>query len=73
MELKTVLGLLVLASPFSLAHPGEQVTQHAARPARRSLAHCEAEFSHPDFVKKSVDRRLGGVQRLREKRGIDTK
>lgn len=73
MELKTVLGLIFLAAPFGLGHPGERVAQHAARPERRSLANCNSAFSEPGFVKKSIERRMGEVQRLREKRGIDTK
>jgi hypothetical protein len=74
MALKHWLAGLLLAAPFAAAHPGkEKVYAHAALPLeRKSLAHCEKEFSHPEFVKKTVEIHGRELARLRRALGIET-
>lgn len=71
MALRYWLASLLLAAPLALAHPGkEKVYAHAALPLeRKSLAHCEKEFSHPEFVKKTVEIHGRELTRLRRALG----
>jgi hypothetical protein len=72
MTLKNLLAGLLLAAPLAFAHPGkEEVYAHAAQPLeRKSLAHCEKEFSHPEFVRKTVEIHGRELARLRRSLGI---
>jgi hypothetical protein len=72
MAIKTFLASLLLAAP-TLAHPGhEEVYAHAALPLeRKSLAHCSAEFSHPEFIKKTVEIHGRELARLRRSLGLE--
>lgn len=73
MALKNLLAGLLLAAPLAAAHPGkEEVYAHAALPLeRKSLAHCDAEFSQPEFIKRTVEIHGRELARLRRSLGID--
>lgn len=74
MTLKTLLASLLLAAPLAVAHPGhnEALASHAALPLqRRSLAHCQKEFSHPEFVKRTVEAHGQELARLRRSLGLE--
>jgi hypothetical protein len=73
MTLKNLLASLLLAAPLALAHPGkEEVFAHAAQPLeRKSLAHCEKEFSQPEFIKKTVEIHGRELARLRRSLGLE--
>lgn len=72
MALKSFLTGLLLAAPLALAHPGkEEVYAHAALPLeRKSLSHCEKEFSEPEFIKRTVEIHGRELERLRRQLGI---
>lgn len=74
MALKHILSSLLLATPLALAHPGheEHVYAHNALPLeRKSLAHCQAEFSQPEFIKRTVEIHGAELARLRRQLGLD--
>lgn len=75
MAIRNVFFHFLLAAPLALAHPhgvDDKEFQHAAQPwYRRSLDHCAEAFAEPEFVKRTVERRHGELQRLRTSRGID--
>ncbi|KAL2129752.1 hypothetical protein VTI74DRAFT_7342 [Chaetomium olivicolor] len=74
MALKILLANLILAARLTVAHPGnkEEVAAHAALPLeRKSLAHCEKEFSHPEFLKKTVEIHGRELARLRRSLGLE--
>lgn len=74
MALKNFLASLLLAAPVALAHPGhkEEVYAHRALPLeRKSLAHCSAEFSEPEFVKRTVEIHGRELARLKRSLGIE--
>jgi hypothetical protein len=67
--------LLVAAAPLSSAHPHgaeEKTTLHAAQPMyRRTLSHCDEKLSDPALIKRTVERRIAEVKRLRAERGLE--
>ena len=67
------LKSLLVAASLALAHPGhEKVYQHnAVEKEARSLDHCSAEFSHPEFVKRTVERHGAEFDRLRRDLGFE--
>lgn len=74
MALKDFLASLLLAAPVALAHPGhhEKVYAHNALPLdRKSLAHCSAEFSHPEFIKRTVEIHGSELARLKRSLGLE--
>jgi hypothetical protein len=74
MGLKNCIATLLLAVPLGLAHPGheEKVYQHNALPLeRKSLAHCDKEFNHPEFIKRTVEVHGEELLRLRRALGIE--
>ncbi|KAK3326916.1 Intradiol ring-cleavage dioxygenase [Cercophora scortea] len=73
MSLKTVLSSLLLAGNLVLAHPGkEEVYAHSALPLeRKSLNHCNKEFSEPEFVKRTVEIHGREYARLRRELGLE--
>ncbi len=72
MALSTSLTALVLTASLGWAHPGhEKIYQHA--PEVRSLDHCDKAFSHPEFVKRTVEIHGEELARLRRAIGLETK
>ncbi len=74
MALKNFMAGLLLASPVALAHPGhhEKVYAHNALPLeRKSLAHCSAEFSKPEFIKRTVEIHGAELDRLKRSLGLE--
>ena len=73
MALKNFFSSILLAAPLVLAHPGkEDVYAHAALPLeRKSLSHCDKEFNHPEFIKKTVEIHGRELARLRRSLGIE--
>lgn len=70
MTLKTSLVALALTASLGYAHPGhEKVYQHA--PEVRSLDHCDKAFSHPEFVKRTVEIHGEELARLRRAIGLE--
>lgn len=70
MTIKGSLTALVLAASVVWAHPGhEKIYQHA--PEVRSLDHCDKAFSHPDFVKRTVEIQGEELARLRRAVGLE--
>ena len=67
------LKSLLVAATLALAHPGhEEVYQHnAVEKEARSLDQCSSEFSHPEFVKKTVERHGAEFDRLRRSLGLE--
>ncbi|KAK4138981.1 aromatic compound dioxygenase [Trichocladium antarcticum] len=75
MALKSFLSSFLLAAPLALGHPGhEEAYAHRALPLeRKSLAHCQTEFSAPEFVKRTVEIHGQELARLRRRLGIETR
>ncbi len=74
MALKNLLASVLLAAPAALAHPGhhEKVYAHAALPLeRKSLAHCDAQFNEPEFIKRTVEIHGAELARLKRSLGIE--
>jgi hypothetical protein len=74
MAIKNLLASLLLAAPVALAHPGhhEKVYAHSALPLeRKSLAHCSAEFSKPEFIKRTVEIHGEELARLKRSLGLE--
>jgi hypothetical protein len=75
MGLSTVLTCLLLAIPLGLTHPAgteEKVYLHNALPQyRRSLSHCQSTLEDPEFLKRTIARRLSEVNRLKKERGLE--
>jgi len=70
MTLKASLAALVISASLSWAHPGhEKVYQHA--PEVRSLGQCDKAFSHPEFVKRTVEIHGEELARLRRAIGLE--
>lgn len=65
---------LLLSASLVLAHPGhEKVYQHNARELEaRSLDHCDKAFSHPEFVKRTVEIHGEEYGRLRRALGLES-
>jgi hypothetical protein len=70
MSLKASFTAVVLTACLAWAHPGhEKVYQHA--PEVRDLGHCDKAFSHPEFVKRTVERHGDELHRLRRAVGLE--
>ncbi|OIW35693.1 aromatic compound dioxygenase [Coniochaeta ligniaria NRRL 30616] len=70
MTIKASLTALVLSASLGWAHPGhEKIYQHA--PEVRSLDHCDKAFSHPEFVKRTVEIQGEELARLRRAIGLE--
>ncbi|KAH8893951.1 aromatic compound dioxygenase [Thozetella sp. PMI_491] len=74
MGIRNALSGLVVAASLAFAHPGpEKIYQHNARELEaRSLDHCKRDFSHEDFIKRTVERHGNEFHRLRRNLGLET-
>ncbi len=70
MGVKNYLTGLLLAAPLVLAHPGPDHIPLLPI-ERRDLNHCQKEFSHPEFVRRTVERHGEEYERLRRSLGLE--
>ena len=77
---KTIALVAVFFSACVIAHPGHdakaEISQRAAyfqNAERRSLAHCADKLRERGLAQRSIARRQAMVERLRQKRSLDTR